>query len=641
MQLVLGALAVLAVLAAAAVVHARPAPFSPPRAPALAAPRWNARTDAILDHSRAAFGVAAQDASGSGTRRTRDGGEPAGAEYYRLPERRIAAGNGTAESLRGSSSPGKSAVDGTDPASFAFQVACDKRMDPSVCARAERAVTRAIARIGSVIELRRTVSVQVAFFQPCNATSTADKAYTQCELRNVLGAAAPAGVHPVQFPALADPKSPQPFPRRLNEDAFPPGRVGTLYVPQALIRQLDISVSAADESKYFSPVDISASFNALRDWWVQGDAAPIANGQEDLEYVVTHEILHGLGFGIHSFTANATVGPFLLPNTDGQSDAKNATQQFLFPMLWDAFVVDVQGVQFPSSPAPGKVQDAGTGGLLGGWLDGYGNWTSSLIRALKSGYPSASSAAAGLKLPPAPALTLASLQTPGNSYAIALRSDPALAAAANTRLQHATLPRSVVFAPGPVDEYIGLWANATNATWPVTLRLHAAATPWLGLFVDSTYNPYSDGSSLSHWDPVFAYGADPATALSAAAWNPSSPDFLMAAVTLPPSLRTRGDSIDNNRMIGGTVRGSGLGPATVAALRALGYAVRGMPAAKSDGSSVAGLKAVLASEKENMDLGQYVSVGARSGAAAAAGASGRWATVMLVAAGTVAALVAV
>ncbi|KAI9152702.1 hypothetical protein H9P43_009498 [Blastocladiella emersonii ATCC 22665] len=494
-------LALLALLLATAAVHAG----------AGADPR-----ERILTTARQAFDLNSSVAIlPDGARQQQE--PTADSRFVRGPRRLLVSPTGEATELA-TASPDPSAASSTG---LLYQVACDRAVPASLCNRATLAVDGAARRLLAAFTFPRPVYLAATFFRPCGAETAAE--LDQCDEKNTLGAAAPAAQWPVRFPGLAT---------ALPSSAWVPGYPGVVAVPQALARQLNVTVRGRPVAAVNAGVDIIAGFNALADWWVAGDPAEIRAGQEDLEYAVLHEAMHGLGFGIDSWTYDADKFPnALLPNVASASPtAGSALVQF--PALWDAFVVAAQ-----------------SNGSWTPWLAGYADWTSA----------AAAAAAAGLAAPKSAATLLA-----------ASLADQRVASQAAWRLAAATTDGAVAVAV-PADVPL-------NASL-VTLR----NTRHYLLPVESAATPFAPGSSLSHWSWAVAYTAPPSkwrelAATGGTANTISSPDVLMAATTLPVSLR--GEA--GQRAI--ATDAGWIGPATRAVMRNLGFAVRGMPPADAVGA---------------------------------------------------------
>ncbi|KNE58041.1 hypothetical protein AMAG_04867 [Allomyces macrogynus ATCC 38327] len=490
-----------------------------------AATSESAERDAIINEARAVFQPTSLKAN---SRRVVDGTP----KYKRRAMRDIDL-----------SSDG--AVAGSTP--FRVQIACPSSTADTLCARMEKAASLALRRIGKVLNLRTTVTVGMAFFAPCQATSINDTKWRSCDQKNILGAAAPAGMQLVRIPELTPGQNGafSMLPQPLAPNAYPPGHEGVFYVPQSLIRQWGVKVT---NPAAMADTDIAAGFNLLRNWWVQGDSANMTSDQDDLEYVILHEMMHGLGFGVDSFSNPASTR-LIIPIADN-STTGNGDYQFLYPALWDAFMVDVSASPpnlarnfSVSSPVPLPSPRP--------WLNGYGDYTTTVVQSAKALNPKN---ATQLLLDSSTILQL-------------LNKNSSMIKEGTDRYRTATTQGSLALAAWPASEYLPLFANASVLA-PVYQTL---GTTWLAFPVDTAYDPFQSGSSLAHWDQMFAQG--PVAVGGAGA----SSNFLMASSTLS-TLGPRGTLAHGNIPgYNGTYLRSGIGPATVAVLRVLGYQVNGMP----------------------------------------------------------------
>ncbi|KAJ3367676.1 hypothetical protein GGF31_007136 [Allomyces arbusculus] len=153
---------------------------------------------------------------------------------------------------------------------FQIKFTCDAT-DQAFCRNAESALQRAAQRIASVFKFRRTMTVSVAMFLPCD-TSTPDP--QSCDEYSTLGFALPTTRIPV-----------------IHKDD------GVTYMyPTPLLKQLDLA-GVAEGQVPWPEYDILARFNSLRNWWFSTSGTNMNSTQRDLEFVATHELYHGLGFG--------------------------------------------------------------------------------------------------------------------------------------------------------------------------------------------------------------------------------------------------------------------------------------------------------------------------------------------------------
>ncbi|KAL7748570.1 hypothetical protein RI367_005981 [Sorochytrium milnesiophthora] len=159
-----------------------------------------------------------------------------------------------------------SANNATTSSMFQFTFQCNLG-DQTMCDKAQRAFESAGARLSRVLDLTQPVQVLAKFNSFCKMGKCAD---------NTLGRAGAASFWTMPGAGAFD--------------------NGYLY-PQALAKQL-----SEGQQRPWSQYDIIADFNsdsspnaAADKFWFEGDA-PIVQNQYDFEYVVLHEMMHGLGF---------------------------------------------------------------------------------------------------------------------------------------------------------------------------------------------------------------------------------------------------------------------------------------------------------------------------------------------------------
>ncbi|KAI9187688.1 hypothetical protein H9P43_002079 [Blastocladiella emersonii ATCC 22665] len=373
---------------------------------------------------------------------------------------------------------------------FQFDLTCDAPAGtPStglgVCATAEKALQRAAARLASEWAFRRTVRVAVSLFLPKPDSAT------------TLGVANPSAR----------------FPVRHRDD-----KAVYLY-PTALLKQGDWPEIDKGQVEWPS-YDILAQFNSARDWWVADAGAPIAQTQRDLELVMTHELLHGLGLGDDTLMATPVT---------------SQTPLRLAP-LWDSTPASVQP---PPMDTPSQLTWAG---------DDFYRFTAPSIWnrfTVLDGRPVAARtaplAAAFTRLTQSGKLTSTSTsgRTEGNvRYAAvdvlnALLADKPSEALMADLGKLATTPGALVF---------------DAAAWPPSAA-RVSGVPRIQL---ETAAAYSAGTSLVHL---------------AASASADGPDFLMTG-----RVRT---GTDFNATIGALrAPASGIGPLAKAMVTALGYTPR-------------------------------------------------------------------
>ncbi|CAI2178458.1 1626_t:CDS:1 [Funneliformis geosporum] len=141
---------------------------------------------------------------------------------------------------------------------FKFDFSCGVP-DKVLCTKAENAFKAAGEIIANVIILVTPITVNATFTDFC-------KALNECD-GTILGAASAARTIPL-----------------LDDD-----KVVRQY-PQALAKQFLL-----DPTPKWGPFDIQAFFNAQADLFFKGDGV-IKKNQFDFEYIILHELIHGLGF---------------------------------------------------------------------------------------------------------------------------------------------------------------------------------------------------------------------------------------------------------------------------------------------------------------------------------------------------------
>lgn len=171
--------------------------------------------------------------------------------------------------IKGSSSLATSYYDmnGTFPGKVKIQFMCNSS-DVKTCNKARNAYQNVADTMTSLLNLRQNVTILAQYLSFCQA-------FDECGRLDLLGSARPS-----QYWMM-------------------PGssKVDTSYMyPQSLARQL------TDDLPFGDSPDIIASFNSdekpgatLSKFWFSGDG-DIQTTQYDFEYVVLHEIIHGLGF---------------------------------------------------------------------------------------------------------------------------------------------------------------------------------------------------------------------------------------------------------------------------------------------------------------------------------------------------------
>jgi hypothetical protein len=143
-----------------------------------------------------------------------------------------------------------------------FQVSYNCRVSTELCNNFKTVVNRALQKITSFIFLNANIKVSMTFRSFCQGKSS-------CAEKNVLGQASTSAL----FPAKTTPNATNAY----------------LYA-QALVKQLNYDLEVE-----FAEFDIIADFNADFDYFYDL-TLPRQSGQTDMEAIVLHEILHGMGY---------------------------------------------------------------------------------------------------------------------------------------------------------------------------------------------------------------------------------------------------------------------------------------------------------------------------------------------------------
>jgi hypothetical protein len=164
--------------------------------------------------------------------------------------------------------------------SSAFDIRFQCNSTAEFCGKVERVLSKVGERIASEFLIKQTIVVDLAMFSPCGSMVP----IPNCPENNILGFASPT----THVPVLLRPDK-------------------QIYLfPSALLKQLD--VEGVDKMRFptrdeeygdmmWPTVDIFSRFNAAKNWYFAEDNQPIHHTQRNLELVVMHELMHGLGFG--------------------------------------------------------------------------------------------------------------------------------------------------------------------------------------------------------------------------------------------------------------------------------------------------------------------------------------------------------
>ncbi|KAJ3145182.1 hypothetical protein HDU89_007503 [Geranomyces variabilis] len=211
---------------------------------------------------------------------------------------------------------------------FEFTFTCPDS-SPDVCQYAKNSFERAGAYISSMLTITVPVKVHATFKSFCNKQSL-----DSCSSRNILGAAAPVAYFPAR-PSTSVPVANSPL------------AASWFLYPQALVKQLH-----HDAPLEYASFDILADFNAdIKTWWFKDSPTPITANQTDFDFVITHELTHGLGWDtsllsfdqVFSDVASKTT-PYVAPSMYFHgSTGKPVADAWTFLTSFDALIKDNKG----------------------------------------------------------------------------------------------------------------------------------------------------------------------------------------------------------------------------------------------------------------------------------------------------------
>ncbi|RIA89261.1 hypothetical protein C1645_772847 [Glomus cerebriforme] len=138
--------------------------------------------------------------------------------------------------------------------------------DQILCDKVQKAFDGASKIISNTLKLKETIIINATFFDFCKGQSDLS---CPIEVRKIIGATAPN-----RFYSL-----------KSDDD-----KLERIY-PQALVKQFQFP-----EHPKYDDYDVSTQFNARVPFYFDDDIIPINPLQYDFQYIVTHELLHGLGF---------------------------------------------------------------------------------------------------------------------------------------------------------------------------------------------------------------------------------------------------------------------------------------------------------------------------------------------------------
>ncbi|ORZ38956.1 hypothetical protein BCR44DRAFT_1428133 [Catenaria anguillulae PL171] len=424
---------------------------------------------------------------------------------------------------------------------FVIDFACESAK-PGFCDQASGAIRRACRRIQTQLKFKRPIKAVVAMFRPCGASQPDPK----CPHSRFVGVASPTHFYPVKH----------------KDD-------GLVYeYPTVLLRQTDIVPD--DASVAWPQYDIMAAFNEFVDYWFQGEQWSPMGDMIDLEYVATHELLHGLGWGVsgaannppnnstslilpaHETSPRGTVPePIKLPLDLDESKSDARFYSFIRPTIFDRFhVMSTAGwpnatrSAVPISEFISKIQTAATRLIASG-----------AIKPMSAADAQAASARLD-QTPEHKAIAANTTQVAFNPKDVysAMESDPEARSIMAAMYKTVTTADSVRFDAGS-------WAPA-GAQVHSLLGLPPSSTR---LLMETSHDPFAKGSTLGH----IQYPAELQRALKSGSGAPRissmqifGSEFLMISSVLPSTLESLSMQLG--------VR-SGIGPKTVAALVATGY----------------------------------------------------------------------
>lgn len=184
---------------------------------------------------------------------------------------------------------------------FTFNVKCST-IQPSLCSNMTQSLQSAGLRISKMLTIKKKIIVSVSIYS------------FGAGMNYVLGDAAPSSY---------------------GQGRTDPSRPFSTY-PQALLKQID------PLTNYLGP-DIIANFNSDFNFYLSSSRKPIQPGQYDFEYVVCHELTHGLGF-INDFSTYFGVAPltpsFLIPPILVDTKTETEFEGWSLPNTFDTFLYD-------------------------------------------------------------------------------------------------------------------------------------------------------------------------------------------------------------------------------------------------------------------------------------------------------------
>jgi hypothetical protein len=192
---------------------------------------------------------------------------------------------------------------------FLVNLSCGDRVTEELCAFAKKTIQRSVEKIASNLIINQQIIIRASFRSFCGED-------LGCVLGSRLGSAISASAFPVDD-----------------------GTQVIMY-PQALIKQLN-----TEKVLEFSDSDIIAEFNSDQPFYFPESGSTIKPSEYDFEFVIIHEITHGLGFrsGLMSYGAlfgrsTNYLAPLitgLLESTDPENDRFTGIQPI---DVFDSFI---------------------------------------------------------------------------------------------------------------------------------------------------------------------------------------------------------------------------------------------------------------------------------------------------------------
>jgi len=196
------------------------------------------------------------------------------------------------------------------PTPFQIQFTCTA--SSILCTKAKNGFQRAFQSISSALKIYTPIIVGAKFISFCNSSLS-----SSCEsTKNTLGQASATSY----YTAIDD-------------------NGNSVLYPQALIKQMSM-----DALPTYSSTDITAQFNADADFWFTGDG-PMSSTQYHFEYVITHELIHGMGFATswRNYFNSEYLTPMpktIIQKGTNSNNNEIQIQGWMSPFIFDTFLID-------------------------------------------------------------------------------------------------------------------------------------------------------------------------------------------------------------------------------------------------------------------------------------------------------------